>query len=133
MYTGYCNMTFGDYLLEKRKTRKLSQEDLAADAGLSRNYISVIERNQPHHITGAEPQPSRETVKRLAAALGVPDAEALNAAGYSGATIESNNDNFPRLKAFYDELPPDGQDELVEIAFTLWKRRNRTTHGTKAE
>ena len=43
------NETFGLVLRDLRKERGLSQEALALDAGIQRNYVSLIERgiNQP--------------------------------------------------------------------------------------
>ena len=40
---------FGDVLRELRRTRKLSQEALALEAGMERNYVSLIElgKNSP--------------------------------------------------------------------------------------
>ncbi|MDU8361082.1 helix-turn-helix transcriptional regulator [Pseudomonas syringae group sp. J309-1] len=52
---------FGKVLREARLDRKITQEGLAYQAGLQRNYISLMERG--HH------QPTLETVFALAAAL----------------------------------------------------------------
>jgi transcriptional regulator with XRE-family HTH domain len=66
---------FGAQLRGHRLAAGLSQEELAAQAGLSPNAVSALER-------GARRTPRRETVRRVARALGLPteDAEALEAA-----------------------------------------------------
>ncbi|WP_122665906.1 helix-turn-helix domain-containing protein [Pseudomonas viridiflava] len=54
-------IAFGKVLREARLNRKITQEALAYQAGLQRNYISLMERG--HH------QPTLETVFSLAEAL----------------------------------------------------------------
>ncbi len=54
---------FGVVLRELRQERNLSQEALALEADLQRNYISLIERGVN--------QPTITTIFKLAAALGV--------------------------------------------------------------
>src|SRR5829696_6039344 len=64
--------SFGDMLRRLRSAAGLSQEELAARAGLSRNGISNLER-------GRHPAPRLETLRLLADALGLaePDCAAL--------------------------------------------------------
>ena len=61
--------SFGKVLRAARKQRRLSQETLAADAGLERNYISLLEvgRNSP----------TLRVVFKLCAILGVTPSEML--------------------------------------------------------
>ena len=54
---------FGIVLRALRQERELSQEDLALEAGLQRNYISLLERG----VNSA----SIKTIFKLAKALGV--------------------------------------------------------------
>lgn len=54
-------IAFGKVLRELRLDQKITQEALAAHAGLQRNYISLMERG--HH------EPTLSTVFALAAAL----------------------------------------------------------------
>ena len=53
---------FGRRLRELRKTKFLSQKQLAAMVGLDFTYVSKVE-------TGSMPPPSEETIKKLAEAL----------------------------------------------------------------
>lgn len=54
----------GDAIRELRKKRGATQDELAKDAGISRNMLSQIERG--------EGNPSWVTLRGIAAALGVP-------------------------------------------------------------
>ena len=60
---------FGKVLRAARKQRGLSQETLAADAGLERNYISLLE-------VGSS-SPTLRVVFKLCAILGIPPSEML--------------------------------------------------------
>ena len=59
--------TFGAYLKGLRVTAGFTQEELAANAGLSVHAVSALER-------GERRRPQMETVRALAAALGLKDA-----------------------------------------------------------
>jgi transcriptional regulator with XRE-family HTH domain len=127
--------TFGEWLYQHRKAAGLSQDDLADQADCSKNYISRLERDLPHGVTGAPPQPSRKIVEALGVALGVPAIEALRAAGYASDPDFDPNTDEPTIIAYYNGLDRDDQDELLAIAKLKWERRRReeTTHGKKAE
>lgn len=76
-------MTFGAWLRQRRKAAGMTLEELSEKAGCSTNYLSILERNKPHHQTGALPEPSYEIVESIALALpGSPVREALELAGY---------------------------------------------------
>jgi len=60
---------FGQILRELRRERGLSQEALALEAGLQRNYISLIERGVN--------QPTITTVFKLASALAIRPSEVI--------------------------------------------------------
>jgi len=63
------NVKFGERIREERLKRNLSQEELAARAGVHRTYIGMIER--------AEKNITLENIEKLAKALGVPIEELL--------------------------------------------------------
>jgi transcriptional regulator with XRE-family HTH domain len=60
---------FGRVLRRVRRDHDLSQEALAARAGLARNHVSELER--------ARRDPSLATIVQLADALGMPMAELM--------------------------------------------------------
>jgi transcriptional regulator with XRE-family HTH domain len=62
---------FGKTLRELRTERGLSQDELAARAGLDRNYIGMIERG--------ERNPAIVNVVKIADALDVPPSELFRA------------------------------------------------------
>src|SRR5690348_13899769 len=71
-------VSIGDLLREWRQRRRLSQLDLASDAGISTRHLSFVETGRA--------QPSRDMVLHLAEELDVPVRERnvlLVAAGYA--------------------------------------------------
>jgi transcriptional regulator with XRE-family HTH domain len=140
-------MTFGAWLRETRRKARMTLEELAEKADCSKNYLSVLERNAPHHKTGALPQPSRKIVTAIALALGEPISDALQAAGYSSGytypesppgngseilhepfadELTQNGDFLGHLGRVYRGLPPGrARDE--------WKRKLRADADAEAE
>ena len=62
---------FGEVLRELRRERGLSQEALAFESGLNRQFVSLLELG--------ERAPSLETVYKLAGGLGIAGSELLAA------------------------------------------------------
>ncbi len=63
-------MTLGDYIKEYRSVHKLSMDDFASRSGMSKAYVSILERNY-NPSTGKAAIPSLETIKRVATATSV--------------------------------------------------------------
>lgn len=63
------NMFFGGLVLEKRTFAKLTQQQLADEAGISKSYVSTIENQRPHSVTGAVSQPEKDVVIAIVEAL----------------------------------------------------------------
>jgi len=86
--------TVGGLLREWRKRRRLSQLDLAYDAGISQRHLSFLEIGRS--------QPSREMVLRLAEQLEIPLRERnvlLTAAGFAALFPERRLDDEPLAAA----------------------------------
>jgi len=93
MATAEEQRPFGVLLQRHRVAAGLSQEELAERAGLSRRGISDLER-------GTRRSPYPATVRRLAQALGLPDADraVLQAAGRRpGSLVDSGAPSRPNL------------------------------------
>ena len=63
-------MTLGDIIRDYRSKNGLSMQDFAVLSGLSRAYISILERNS-NPSTGRPPIPSLNTIKTVASSIGV--------------------------------------------------------------
>ena len=92
---------FGDRVRERREAEGLSQEELAQEVGLSRNYLSQIERGRATNL-------SFEVVRRISERLGLPVHEGAG----PGSVPES-------LRRFADEagLPPADVAMLARIEY----------------
>lgn len=83
-YLQFLDMSrnFADWLKSARKKAGLTMEALADKVSVSKQYISVLERGEPHALTDKPVTPKRELVQSLAKALGGDENEALISAGY---------------------------------------------------
>ena len=63
-------MTIGQIIKNYRLERGLSQDDMAERTGLSKSYISILERNR-NPKTGEPPVASLKTIKLVAQAIGL--------------------------------------------------------------
>lgn len=61
-------MTLGELIKDYRKKHSLSQQSFANITGLSKAYISILERNF-NPVNGKQPVPSVATIKTVAAAM----------------------------------------------------------------
>lgn len=119
--------SFSEWLQKKRDERRMSQESVARAAGVSKQYISNLERNAPHPITGAPPMPTLRKVDAIADALQVSRAEARMAAGYAPpdeGDTKPINFELERLGSYYRELPRECQLDVLALTEALWRRRS---------
>jgi transcriptional regulator with XRE-family HTH domain len=97
--------TFAQQVRDRRKQENLSQEDLAKKIGISRNYLSQIERGQSTNL-------SWELREKLSAVLGLkqePEPE----------SVDEVNDLPPSLIQFAESanLPPDDVLMLARLKY----------------
>lgn len=100
---------FGKKVRERRREEKLSQEDLAKTVGISRNYLSQIEREQATNL-------SWQVVDRLSAVLGLKQ---------QVGNLEE--DNLPPSLAEFAkaaDLPPD---DVLMLARLNYRGQQPTT------
>ncbi len=98
---------FGQRVRERRREEKLSQEELAKAVGISRNYLSQIEREQATNL-------SWQVVDRLTAVLGLKQAD------------PETNHLPPSLAEFAQaaDLPPD---DVLMLARLNYRGQQPTT------
>lgn len=114
--------TFGTQLRDWRRSRGLSQLDLAADADVSQRHISFLE-------TGRS-RPSREMVIHLGQALDVPPREQnllLLAAGHSPAFTETPLDAIESISDVLDFMLEAHEPNMAIVIDRRWNlvRANR--------
>lgn len=95
--------SFGTRVRERRLEEGLSQDELAQKAGISRNYLSEIERGQATNL-------SWQVVQRLSEALGLREEGGLDA-GVSLANLPVGLREFAQSA----NLPPDDQLMLARV------------------
>lgn len=131
-----CAMSYGEYLRQKRNEARLTQEQLAKRAGISANYVSALERDEPNARDGSPRRPRIEKVERIAKALSVDPNEALDAAGYKGEpkkpttakeALELIAKMIPGFEGvlLYDGLTDENAERLLEDFKTLMELQNR--------
>jgi len=105
-----AKQTFGDWLRAKRLEKGLSGPELERRSGVSRQYISNLERNLRSSFTNELIQPSVEKVDALAKGLGVSSTEARFAAGWAADTVSPElkdrieDEDIAFLASEYQEL-----------------------------
>lgn len=120
---------FGDWLREKREEARLRQSDLAESAGISKSYISTLERGGEHPLTGKEVRPAIDIVERLAIALRVPIDEARQRAGYAPAynvavsPLPSCDEVDPVFRSLLKGLDSDQKIEAANFLTELKERK----------
>ena len=106
---------FGTRVRKRRCEEGLSQEKLAQAVGISRNYLSQIERGKATNL-------SWQVMNRLTAALGMKEEQE----GESKTSIDERMDLPPSLVAFAQkaELPTD---DVLMLARLKYRGQQPTT------
>ena len=106
---------FGARVRKRRCEEGLSQEKLAQEVGISRNYLSQIERGKATNL-------SWQVMNRLTAVLGMQEEQV----GDSTAGIDERMDLPPSLVAFAEkaELPTD---DVLMLARLKYRGQQPTT------
>ena len=145
-------MKLGEIIHDFRITNKMTMQDFASKANLSKGYISMIEKNQ-HPQSQRTLVPSFETYEKVASAMGISIDELvscldgnetvkLHASSSEKSSSEKEPDpvtelitlsgfsNEERLiLAFFDELNDEGKALMLDYAELLYssdKYKKRT-------
>lgn len=118
-------MTLKEYVIEYRKSHKISQRKFAAMCDLSNGFISMLEKGDNPH-TQKPITPSLPTLKKLATGMGISLDELLSVTDdiqfnltafdlEDSSTMESFSDKEIQLIEAYRKATPTDQ-QIVELA-----------------
>jgi transcriptional regulator with XRE-family HTH domain len=109
-------MNFGEKLIEARKTKNLSQEDLGKLVGIDKRIISRYETNKT--------APSIEVAKKIAEALNV----SLDFLTELNNSLFINDTEMTRLLSDYDKLDNEEKTTITKIirAFKFYSKIEST-------
>lgn len=139
-------MTLGDMVKKYRNENNLSMDEFALKSGLSKGYISMLEKNK-NPRNGKKIIPSIETIKKVSLAIGENfnsvlsklDAEQEISMLATDVEDESCLSNKEILIQHYNKLNKVGQNEAVkrveELTFIDKYRKSlkNTAHTAKLE
>jgi transcriptional regulator with XRE-family HTH domain len=110
---------FGHWLRAAREEREITQQVLADRAGISRSYLSDLER-------GRDVRPTLPTLDRLATALGLPSVEVLEVAGLLRLpTHAAQRQEEDRLLARYRGLSEAGRSTVERFVRFIHQEEQR--------
>ena len=101
--------TIGNNIRKYRPMKKLRQEDLAEKAGLTANYIGMVERG--------EKIPSLETFIKILNTLGVSADMVLSDVLDNGYTVKNS-----MLNEKLEKLAPEDRNRIYEVIDTMIKQ-----------
>lgn len=101
--------TIGNNIRKYRLMKKLRQEDLAEKAGLTANYIGMVERG--------EKIPSLETFIKILNTLGISADMVLSDVLDNGYTIKNS-----MLNDKLEKLAPEDRNRIYEVIDTMIKQ-----------
>lgn len=101
--------TIGNNIRKYRLMKKLRQEDLAEKAGLTANYIGMVERG--------ERIPSLETFIKILNTLGVSADMVLSDVLDNGYTVKNS-----MLNEKLEKLAPEDRNRIYEVIDTMIKQ-----------
>ena len=109
----------GEELRSLRRERGIKQQDLAAQAGISRSYLCDIER-------GRVSNPSIQVLDGLAASLGIARLDLLQAAGVVERGEGNSADHrLQKLVAVFRDLSDEGQRSVDRFAHFVHAEEHR--------
>ncbi len=126
---GDTSVTFGDYIRERRREKRLPQEAVDAQSGVSRSTLSRWERNQL-----ADP-PTPEHVRKACAVLGLDPIRAAVLLGYlKPEEVESTRPHLPPeieeiLDVLQDPALPDEEREELRAYLRVRRDMHRRRAG----
>jgi transcriptional regulator with XRE-family HTH domain len=108
-YRHLLDLCFPSFLHRARKAHKLSQAELANRIGMSRPWVSKLERLELREMPPVMP------LLKLADALGLPYADVLDAAGYDMSDPNDRLAAFLEYEGVWEATPPAWRERLPDF------------------
>jgi transcriptional regulator with XRE-family HTH domain len=121
---------FGDWVRTTRLDRGLTKTECARRAGLSVQRWSEIESRRLRRANHASAGVQKATVLQVADALEVSRETALRAAGLSEHSTVTETHTQPNIVHYFNELPRDVQEDVLEMVRALSRRHGTLTQRT---
>jgi len=103
-----------DNIKEKRRDKGLTQEKLAEKAGMSLQYLAMLELGHKF--------PSGEMLERLANALSIEAYELLAVSSCANSELETlRNDIINEVKTLNEALAKEVTDKVIKALITMGK------------
>lgn len=107
-------MTLGEYIKAYRKNNDMTMDDFAKKSGLSKGYISMLEKNR-HPQNGKPITPTLETCKKAASAMGLSVNDLLGKLDPdTPIDIAEAPTETPKLDGVYLSFAKQAQDEGID-------------------
>lgn len=110
-------MKLGEYIKLYRQENKITMDEFAHRCGLSKAYISMLEKGR-HPQNNKKIAPTIDTYKKIAAAIGCSLQDLFSTLDSDDVSLDSNNNVLSErevhLLAYYRLLSGDGQDKVNE-------------------
>lgn len=115
-------MVLGEIIQKYRKETGLTMAEFAKKAGLSKGYISMLEKNI-NPGTGKPPIPSLSTIKSVAIATNQSLDELINQLNdVQIISIQKNNEyisKYPEIEKILDEMNEEGIQKVYDYAYDI--------------
>ena len=129
-------MILGDLIKKYRKDHHMSMDQFSKKSGISKAYISILERNC-NPVNGKPVVPSLETIKAVSSVIGIDFNEVISMLdgnqpvvltssneyeNLSKFVVYTNDEQVDKLVKIYTRLPPEHQkmilDYVISVAMT---------------
>jgi transcriptional regulator with XRE-family HTH domain len=112
-------MSLAEFVTQKMLEERLSSYDIER-----RSHKAISQSNVNRISRGEIVNPAPDTIKALAAGLGVP-LETLRNLIYDDGPAETDSLTITAIVDYLGELPPETQDDVLQIVKTLHRKYTR--------
>ena len=116
-------MTLGDLIKYYRRKHDLSMDAFAKKSGLSKAYVSLLEKNK-HPKTGKEITPSVDVIKKVADAIGMDFDDVFNTIDSTTKIVIGKASSKGLLKYLNEDIP-----KILDDAFEEFNKRENETNN----